>query len=84
MGRGVTSMGKNSQGRASRGGQISFRREESIPRAEVGLTVTTTGIHTGLAKASVESVFMDHINLSPYIKQRLRKVLNPAPPKVPS
>jgi len=27
---------------------------------------------------------MDHINLSPYIKQRLRKVLNPAPPKVPS
>jgi len=27
---------------------------------------------------------MDHINLSPYIKQRLWKVLNSAPPKVPS
>jgi len=28
MGRDVTSMAKNSQGRASRGGRISFRREE--------------------------------------------------------
>jgi hypothetical protein len=42
-----------------------------MPVVQQGLTVTTTGI-------------MDHINLSPYIKQRLWKVLNSAPPKVPS
>src|SRR5438128_12340357 len=101
-----------------------------IPRAEVGLTITTTndrlsrflevraplasrrlralaelhaeGIRTyafvgpllphfrydrealdalfaGLAQAGVNSVFVEHINLRPYIKQRLWKILNSLP-----
>jgi len=105
----------------------------SLPRAEVGLTVTTTddrlsrflevraplasrrlrtlaelhaeGIRTyafvgpllphfrydrdaldalfaGLAKAGVGSVFVEHINLRPYITQRLRKVLDPEPANI--
>src|SRR2546425_5166871 len=101
-----------------------------IPRADVGLTITSTndrlsrflevraplasrrlrtlaelhaeGIHTyafvgpllphfrydrealdalfaGLAQAGVNSVFVEHINLRPYIKQRLWKILNAEP-----
>jgi DNA repair photolyase len=37
----------------------------------------------GFAEAGVESVFVEHINLSPDIKQRVWKVLNSAPPEVP-
>ncbi len=102
-----------------------------IPRAEVGLTITTTsdrlsrflevraplasrrlrtladlhaeGIRTyafvgpllphfrydhealdalfaGLAQAGVDSVFVEHINLRPYIEQRLWQILNSEPP----
>jgi len=107
----------------------------SLPRAEVGLTVTTTddrlsrflevraplasrrlrtlaelhaegirtyafvgpllphfrydrdapdGVFAGLAKAGVDSVFVEHINLRPYITQRLRKVLDPEPREHPA
>ena len=104
-----------------------------IPRADVGLTITTTndrlsrflevraplasrrlrtlaelhaeGIQTyafvgpllphfrydpealdalfaGLAQAGVDSVFVEHINLRPYIKQRLWQILNSEPPAI--
>ena len=106
---------------------------QSLPGAEVGLTVTTTddrlsrflevraplasrrlrtlaalhaaGIRTyafvgpllphfrydrdaldavfaGLANAGVDSVFVEHINLRPYITQRLREVLDPEPANI--
>ena len=39
-------------------------------------------LFTGLASAGVRSLYVEHINLSPYIQQRMQRALRLAPPEV--
>jgi DNA repair photolyase len=39
-------------------------------------------LFAGLARAGVRSLYLEHINLRPYIQQRLRRALRSAPPEV--
>jgi DNA repair photolyase len=40
------------------------------------------GLFAGLARAGVRSLYVEHINLSPYIQQRMQRALRLAEPEV--